>query len=182
MRRRSTLLLALGGLLVPAALLLPGRPGPCFVGDGGTCLDDRLTGRADGYVSSIDSETPGVPLWYVEFPVGGGTVPAKVADWPPAPGGPANGPGVGATVHVAYDPAAPTTRATDADALAALRADVAAGRAGGGRTVVALAVQWAGVAVLLAGLVGVLRERRRAPRAAVPPDDARAAPDPRDVP
>lgn len=165
MRRRSTLLLALGGLLMLVTLLLPRPPAPCLVADGGTCLDDRLTGRADGYVSSIDSETPGVPLWYVEFPVGGSTVQAKVADWPPAPGGPANGPGVGASVHVAYDPGAPTTRVTDADALAALRADVAAGRRGGGTTPLATAVRAAAV-----GLVGLsvwffLRDRRRPVRA-----------------
>ncbi|WP_158220624.1 hypothetical protein, partial [Kineosporia sp. A_224] len=123
MRRRSVAaLVGAAGLLLLGASVLPGpAEAPCLVDSGGTCLDARLTGRAPGYVSSIDTETPGVPLFYVEFEVAGERVQAKVANWPAAPDGPANGPRVGSTVDVAFDPAAPAEHATDADALAAAR-------------------------------------------------------------
>jgi hypothetical protein len=181
MGRRSVLLLTAGVLLLAVSVLLPDRPPPCLVRDGGTCLDARLTGRADGYVSSIDSETPGVPLWYITFEAAGATVQAKVADWPPAPGGPANGPRVGSTVHVAYDPAAPAEHATDADALAALQADIAAGREGGKASFLAIGVRWFGVALMvLSGHVLRDERRRRAsgPVPAGPGSDGGAAPEP----
>lgn len=179
MRRRGPVLIAVGVLLIAAAELLPAGPLPCFVRDGGTCVDARLTGRADGYVSSIDSETPGVAIWYVTFPVAGVTVQAKVPGWPPAPGGPVNGPRVGATVKVAYDPAAPAQHATDADALAALQADIAAGRVDGGSSVLAVSVQWFGVALMVAAGFVLRRDRRRtAGQVAAAPTPEGSAPEP----
>lgn len=154
----APLVAAVAGLLLLGASALLGRTDPrCLVESGGTCIDSRLTGRAAGYVSSIDSETPGVPLFYVEFEVAGARVQAKVAHWPAAPGGPANGPRVGSTVNVAYDPAAPAEHATDADALAALPG-LPPEPAGGS----AVAARWAGAVLLLGAALLAVRGRRPA--------------------
>lgn len=159
MRRRTvvTLVGAAGLLLLGSSVLLGPADAPCLVGSGDTCLDARLTGRAPGYVSSIDSETPGVPLFYVEFEVAGERVQAKVANWPAAPDGPANGPRVGSTVAVAFDPAAPAEHATDADALAALAARPPEGAGGA-----AVAARWTGAVLLLAAALLAVRGRRPA--------------------
>jgi hypothetical protein len=158
--------MAVAGLLLLAASALFGRPGPrCLVESDGACIDGRLTGRASGYVSSIDSETPGVPLFYVEFEAAGARVQAKVANWPAAPGGPANGPRVGSTVNVAYDPAAPAEHATDADALAALPG-LPPEPAGGA----AVAARWAGLVLWVGAAVLAVRGRRRT--GATAPGDA----------
>lgn len=175
MRRRAVVALvgAAGLLLLGRSVLVGPADPPCLVSSGGTCLDERLTERAPGYVSSIDTETPGVPLFYVEFEVAGERVQAKVANWPAAPDGPANGPRVGSTVDVAFDPAAPAERATDADALAALAASPPEGAPGS-----AVAARWAGAVLLLAAALLAVRGRRPAvagPAAPPRPTDPGAA-------
>ena len=120
--------LAVVGAGVASALLQVADRPPCMVVETPPyrCLDDRLTGTAGATVLRIedDAANGGIPTWVVGFVVDGRTVQARIPDWP-AP----RAPRVGGTTTVAYDPQAPTTRVTPAEALAEARARAA--RSGG---------------------------------------------------
>ncbi len=125
---RTRLLGALAAVLLVAAVwnvvaALRAEP-VCLVTSADGCLDARLTGRADARVSSIDTED-GRGLWYVRIDRDGATVQGVVTDWPPSPAVPGNGPRLGQTVRVAFDPADPAAHVTDAAALDRALADAA---------------------------------------------------------
>lgn len=82
-----------------------------------SCLDERMTGSAEGTVVAIRDGDDGIPQWVVQFTADGQHVEGTVPDWP-EPAAPA----IGQSVSLAYDPAAPAQRVTSAAALADYRA------------------------------------------------------------
>jgi hypothetical protein len=113
-RVSAWLALAVIGSLTGAGAAAATDEAPCLLtGPAGACMDNRLSGRADALVVTIDDDQQDQPpQWVVRFVVNGMTVQGRIPDWP-AP----DAPSVGYTARVAYDPASPDLRVTSTGAL-----------------------------------------------------------------